>query len=169
MGARAGGGRDGAREVRGDGAVLGGGPGPAPDGPVEERGGGQAVPPVAGLLALGEVDGAGVAAVLRDGLEELRVAAVQIDAGTLPVVSDLGLEGADEVTEVGVGLGFPFLGARRGTDAVVVDLVVGCWRCLLGLHPERSEEGVAAAATTVVQPETDEDGEEGEAANDAAD
>lgn len=161
--------------MRGGGGVLGGGLGRAPKGPVEERVSGQAVPPVAGLLALGEVagvagDGAGVAAVLRDGLEELRVAAVHVDAGGLLVVADLGLEGADDVAEAGVGLGFPFLGAPRGTHAVVVDLVVGCWRAFLGLHPERGEEGVAVAtATAAVQPEAAEDGEEGEAADDAAD
>lgn len=158
--------------MRGGGGVLGAGLGRAPKGPVEERVGGQTVPPVAGLLALGEVaavvgDCAGVAAVLRDGLEELRVAAVHVDARGL---ADLGLESADDVAEAGVGLGSPFLGEPRGTHAVVVDLVVGCWRAFLGLHPERGEEGVAVAtATSVVQPEAAEDGEEGEAANNAAD
>lgn len=104
--------------------------------------------------------------------EELRGPAVEVDAWT-GLVADLGGErgeAADDAVVARGGFGFPFGAEGGGTDGGVVDLVVGCWWALFGLHPEGREEGVtAAAATHEVEPEAADEGDEGEAADDAAD
>lgn len=80
------------------------------------------------------------------------------------VVAQRGREGGAEAGGRG---GFPARGARPGTEGGGVDLVVGCWRALLGLEPGGRGAGVAAAAG--IPPDADEQGEEGEAAEGAAD
>ena len=88
-------------------------------------------------------------------------------------MADLGRErgkAADDAMEARACFGLPFIAARGRADGGVVDLVVGCRRPFFGLHPEWREESVAvAAAPHVVQPEAAEEGNEGEAADDAAD
>lgn len=146
------------------------------EGPVEDGVGGEAVPPVSGALAAGEGgggvgDGGGGAAVCG-GCEELRGAAVEVHAWA-GLVADLGGEcgeAADDAVVAGGGFGFPFGAEGGGTNGGVVDLVVGCWWALFGLHPERCEESVAAAAAThEVEPEAADESDEREASDDAAD